>query len=224
MAPAPATPLPAVGVFVGGQGRRMGGVAKGLLVHEGQTLVERVLGVCRQAAGSEAPSLYLVGDYLVAKDQVGSSRMEEASAYSDSSARRLEDRPAGVGPIGGLRALLLQARAHGRDAVALAVDLPHLQAGVVRRLYVERPGLPVLAPREVGRWQPLLARYRPAVVLPVIDRVLARGHTSLQSIFAELAANGSPAEELVLSEDERQVLRDWDLPSDMHGKVPGAEP
>jgi molybdopterin-guanine dinucleotide biosynthesis protein A len=214
MAPAPGMPLPAVGIFVGGQGRRMGGVAKGLLVHEGQTLLERVLAVCASAADGEASARYLVGDYLAGG----------GSAYGSTAVPRLDDRPAGKGPIGGLRALLLQAHADGRDALALAVDLPHLQAGVVRRLSVEGPGLSALAPREAGRWQPLIARYRPALVLPVIDRVLARGHTSLQSIFAELEASGSPAEELVLSDDERRVLRDWDVPGDMHASVPEAEP
>jgi molybdenum cofactor guanylyltransferase len=216
--PRPGAPPPAVGVLVGGQGRRMGGVAKGLLVHEGQTLIERVLEACHRAAeeafAGEALPVYLVGDTLAGS----------VSPYASSSLPRLEDRPPGIGPIGGVRALLLRAHAEGRDALALAVDLPHLQAGVVRRLFVDGPGAPALAPREAGRWQPLIARYRPAVVLPAIDRVLARGQTSLQAIFAELEASGSPAEELVLSGEEQQVLRDWDCPSDMHGSVPGAEP
>jgi molybdopterin-guanine dinucleotide biosynthesis protein A len=199
--------LPAVGIFVGGQGRRMGGQAKGLLVHAGQPLIERVPAICREAADGRGLRLYLVGN---------------ASAYPPSSLMRVEDRPAGLGPIGGLRALLLEALANGSDALAVAVDLPHLQTGVIRRLYSERPDVPVLAPREADRWQPLLARYRPPVVLPVIDDVLARGQTSLQAIFAALFANGLPAEELVLSVDEQRVLRDWDSPSDMLEK-PDAE-
>jgi molybdopterin-guanine dinucleotide biosynthesis protein A len=186
----------------------MGGLAKGLLVHEGRPLIERLPAICREAAEGEGPRLYLVGD---------------ASAYPSSPLPRLEDRPAGLGPIGGLRALLLQALADGRDALALAVDLPHLQQGVVRRLFGERPEAPVLAPREAGRWQPLLTRYRPSVVLPVIDTVLARGQTSLQSIFAELFEMGSPAAELVLAVEERRVLWDWDSPSDMLESAPDAE-
>jgi molybdopterin-guanine dinucleotide biosynthesis protein A len=199
--------LPAVGIFIGGQGRRMGGVAKGLLVHEGVALIERLPAICREAAGSEAPPLYLVGDY----------RVGDASAYPPSPLSRLEDRPAGFGPIGGLRALLLQAQAEGRDALALAVDLPHLQVGVVRRLYIERPEAPALAPREAGGWQPLIARYRPSVVLPVIDGALARGQTSLQSIFAGLVEIGSPAAELGLDADEQRALWDWDSPDDIQG-------
>ncbi|HEY3668974.1 MAG TPA: NTP transferase domain-containing protein, partial [Polyangiaceae bacterium] len=50
-----------IGIFVGGSGSRMGGVAKGLLraPHSDQTLIQRLLAVCQRAA-PEA-TLYLVG-------------------------------------------------------------------------------------------------------------------------------------------------------------------
>ncbi|HTV23635.1 MAG TPA: NTP transferase domain-containing protein, partial [Polyangiaceae bacterium] len=53
--------LPVVGILVGGQGRRMGGVAKGLLEYRGQPLVERLSAASRSALGSEAP-VYLIGN------------------------------------------------------------------------------------------------------------------------------------------------------------------
>ena len=226
---------PAIGVFVGGQGRRMGGVAKGLLVYDGLTLIERVLGACRAAADPGAlEHIYLVGN---------------AAPYAAVGLPSLEDAPAGVGPIGGLRALLQQARLLGVDAVAVAVDLPYLGDRLVRRLCLEQAGVAALAPRQAGRWQPLFARYQPAAVLPVLEGALAAGQTALQSIFRGLATDGSApmeiggaaarraglpngdvsarvapvvassAVELALSLDEENQLRDWDCPDDMSTAV-----
>ena len=98
----------------------MGGVAKGLLLHDGVPLIERVLSACRAAAHPVAlEQLYLVGD---------------ATPYAMTGVPSLPDAPAGVGPIGGLRALLLLARERGVEAVAVAVDLPYLGPGLVRRV------------------------------------------------------------------------------------------
>lgn len=188
----------------------MGGVAKGLLSYQGRALVERVLDACQGAGSPEATSpVFLVGN---------------AVAYSATQIAVLEDEPAGRGPIGGLRALLREAQGLGRDAVALAVDLPYVHADLVRRLYREEPEAVALAPREAERWQPLFARYRPGPVLPVLDAALARGQTSLQAIFEGLMGQGALVAELALSASERQALRDWDRPSDMDGTVPGVEP
>jgi molybdenum cofactor guanylyltransferase len=202
--------LPMVGILVGGQGRRMGGVAKGLLEHEGRPLVERLIEASRLAvAPQEPPPTYLIGN---------------ADAYVATRLPVLLDDPIGRGPIGGLRALLVEAERSGRDAIALAVDLPYVSAGLLRRLSLEQAGAAALAPREAGRWQPLFARYRPQPVLAAIDVALASGRTSLQSIFDILDAGPDRSVELVLSADEASRLRDWDRPSDMDGSVPHGKP
>src|SRR5262245_39426599 len=165
---------PVVGVFVGGQGRRMGGVAKGLLVYDGSTLIEHVLGACRSAAAPDRlEHLYLVGN---------------AAPYAASGVPALMDAPAGMGPIGGLRALLLQAHVLGVEAIAIAVDLPYVGADLVRRLCLAQAGVAAFAPRQAGRWQPLFARYQPAAVLPALEEALATGQSALQSIFRILEA------------------------------------
>jgi molybdopterin-guanine dinucleotide biosynthesis protein A len=207
---------PVVGVFVGGQGRRMGGIAKGLLVFEGVTLIERVLGACRAAADPGAlQHVYLVGN---------------AVPYVATGLPSLDDAPAGLGPIGGLRALLLQARLLGVDALAVAVDLPYLGERLVRRLCLEQPGVAALAPRQAGRWQPLFARYQPDAVLPALETALAAGQTALQSIFRGLEPGPAfpvgdnrertpRASELVLTPGEERELLDWDSPDDMSTAV-----
>lgn len=200
---------PAVGIFVGGQGRRMGGVAKGWLRHDGRPLIERLLEASRNAAApATLPALYLIGN---------------ASAYVQTHVPALSDDPPGVGPMGGLRALLLDAERIGSDAVALAVDLPYVDAALLRRLYSEYPSAAALAPRQDSRWQPLFARYRPSAVLPIIEAALAEGRTSLQVLFDGLAVRGQAAPELVLSSIEQQALQDWDRPSDMDGSFPDEE-
>lgn len=188
----------------------MGGVAKGLLEHEGRPLVERLIDASRRAVAPHGPPpLVLVGN---------------ADAYVATRLPVLADDPMGRGPIGGLRALLLQAERSQREAIALAVDLPYVSAGLIRRLCFEHVGAPALAPREAGRWQPLFARYRPQPVLAAIDAALGSGRTSLQSIFDILDAGADRSVELALSADETMRLRDWDRPSDKDGSAPSEEP
>lgn len=204
-----AMPAVLVGVFVGGRGHRMGGVAKGNLLCEGRSILDRTLAACAGAAealGVGAFEVALVGD---------------SSAYSTSGVARIGDDPAGVGPMGGLRALLSDAQRRNAVALALANDMPYLEPALIARLVASGPEAAALAPRRDERWEPLFARYRPAPVLPVIDAALLRSDTSLQVIFAAL---GSAAAVLALSEREREVLHDWDRPSDVTRPCPKSPP
>jgi molybdopterin-guanine dinucleotide biosynthesis protein A len=202
--------LPLVGILVGGQGRRLGGVAKGLLEYEGRPLLDRLVDAIGLAAAPHGPArVCLIGN---------------AAAYVATHLPVLDDDPMGQGPIGGVRALLLEAQRSRRDAVALAVDLPYVTAELIRRICFERVGAAALAPREAGRWQPLFARYRPDPALAAIDAALVSGRTSLQAIFDILGTGADRSVELELTADERRKLRDWDRPSDMVGSVPAEEP
>jgi molybdopterin-guanine dinucleotide biosynthesis protein A len=210
--PASVTPAlgvvpPAIGIFVGGKGLRMGGVAKANLLHQGRTILERTLDCCAVAwnglfGANVSPCIYLVG---------------ESSAYAASGVQRIADEPSGVGPMGGLRAF---SRALPRDTSGLVIagDLPFLTVQLIARLATEAPAAAALAPREVdGRWQPLFARYLPEIVSPLIDATLASGETSLQRLFARL---GARAQSLELSTSEREQLRDWDRPCDVISGCP----
>ncbi|HEU4533063.1 MAG TPA: NTP transferase domain-containing protein, partial [Polyangiaceae bacterium] len=98
-APSPAPPpgpAPLVGLFVGGRSTRMGGRPKGLLpTPDGAGPI--VLRSARLVASLGWP-LVLVG---------------EASAYRAvlPGVKAIDDAPAGVGPLGGLGALLAEAGA-----------------------------------------------------------------------------------------------------------------
>ena len=101
-------PPPTLGIFVGGRGLRMGGVAKAnLKVSDGRTILERTLECCEAASRSAfgVPArIWLVG---------------ESSAYPACSLDRIADDPVGVGPMGGLRAFL-RALPPGACGIALA--------------------------------------------------------------------------------------------------------
>lgn len=172
----------------------MGGVAKGNLLVAGQTVLSRTVALCLRQVAVE--QLFLVG---------------ESEAYDEFPGSRLADNPVQTGPLGGLRALLLEAQKQERDAVALAVDMPFIEEQLLGRL-CRATCSGALAPKQEGLWQPLFARYSPAPALSVAIVSLRAGRRSLQSVFEGL---GQRAERLPLSEVEQRSLRDWDSPSDL---------
>ena len=186
-----------VGIFVGGAGKRMGGVAKGTLLApaSSETLVERLLRVCAEAAPEAA--LYLVG---------------QSAAYGALELPQLADDPAEVGPIGGLRSLLAQAKLEGAEqALALACDLPFIDAGMLRLLSAPLAA-GARAPFVEGRFQPLAAAYAPVPGLAAVDRALAQGKYALMRVLEEL---GTDLERVDGNAAQTQALRDWDTPDDI---------
>jgi len=184
---------PVVGIFVGGRSRRMGGEPKGLLRVPGgdETLVESLARAASEA-GLEA---VLVGD-VAAYDAVV------------PGLPRLRDQPPGIGPLGGLGALL--AHAGNRLALSVACDMPHVDAAALRVLVDHPSEALVLAPRRDGRWEPMLARWRADVVRPALERAVERGVRSFQALLAELEVA-----ELAVDERMDRALVDWDNPADV---------
>ena len=178
------------GLFVGGRGVRLGGVAKGNLdAPDGGTLVDRSL---RLLEGLGIP-VVLVG------------RHEE---YADQGRTILEDEPPGIGPLGGLIALLRHAG--DTRVLALACDMPFVSTRLLQELVAFDPGAPIVAPRRDGKWEPLCAVYSaPAVLLVAVARA-ALGARSLQGLLDELGAT-----ELPLDASRYGELADWDTPEDL---------
>jgi molybdopterin-guanine dinucleotide biosynthesis protein A len=186
-----------IGIFVGGAGKRMGGVAKGLLrvPHSAQTLIERLLAVCGRAAPQV--TLYLVG---------------VSPEYASLEVPQLPDDPGGTGPIGGLRSLLLRAHEDGVGRVlALACDLPFLDETIVVRL-LEPLHCAARVPLVAERFQPLAAAYATEPTLAAVDRALSLGKRALMHVLDEL---GDDLEPLELEGVQARALRDWDTPDDM---------
>lgn len=174
----------------------MGGLPKGNLRHEtGVRLIERLLTVVTEALPN--PHVVLVG---------------QNAAYADLGLPSLSDAPGGIGPLGGLRALLEHAEERGvQSALVLACDLPHVTPELVRRLSTEVPDALALAPRERDLWHALSARYALSA-RAVVDEAVAAGEHSLQRLFERF---GDGARELAVNDAELRALVDWDSPEDM---------
>lgn len=178
------------GIFVGGASSRFGGSPKGLLAGPtGETLVDALRGHC---AALSIPCV-LVG------------RRPE---YAHLAVETLDDEPAGVGPLGGLVALL--RRAGSGRCVALGCDMPFVSAALLGALVATEADAPAVAARRGGRWEPMFARYDAPRALPVaLDRA-ASGARSMQGLLDALGAAA-----LSLSPGEQRLLDDWDTPEDM---------
>ena len=184
-----------LGIFVGGRARRMGGFPKGLLprARDGESILRHLVAV----AGEVGMETVLVGD---------------AAPYSPEVSRGmvvLADRPASVGPLGGLGALL--AHAGERRAVAVACDMPFVTAALLRRLRDAEATAPIVAMRrDAFLFEPFLARYDAARVAPVLAAMLDEGGRSFQQLFARIAV-----EPWVPSPEEHAAWTDWDAPDDL---------
>lgn len=206
------------GIFVGGAATRMGGVAKGLLIApDGEPIVVRTLRLLRDLRLTCA----LVGNH---------------AAYAEIAAQfdvpMLTDEPPGIGPLGGLIALLnaTATRAglvdeRGNDQVlAIGGDMPYITSAMLMRLLAEQgmeqgmaqgtaPVAAAVAPHVDGRWQPLFARYTVQKTLPLARRRAANRQLSLHGLLDALMARS-----LHWSEAEIAGLRDWDEPGDVQAQ------
>ena len=185
------------GILVGGAGRRLGGVAKGLLAAPDGTgtLVARTQRIVEGAL----PDVECV--------LVGSR-----DAYSHLELRTLADHPSGIGPLGGLRALLLEGARTHRTVLAIACDLPFVTEGLVRRLAAAAPEAAAVAPHMGGHWLPVFARYEPERCLEAADAVMASKRRALRAVLETL---GDAALALPLQPGDAEALRDWDTPDDV---------
>lgn len=178
------------GIFVGGNGTRMGGVAKGLLpTAGGKTIIERWQVILDELG----VGIVLVGTH---------------DAYRALGIEVIADQPPGIGPLGGLIALL--RRAGATPALALACDMPFVSVALIRRLLTASPNAPVVAPRRAGRWEPLCARYDGPRVLEHAVSLSEGSRHSLQRLLDDVGAMDLP-----LAQQQFDEMCDWDTPEDI---------
>ena len=188
---------PLLAIFVGGRSSRMG-TDKGLLRAPGGkgTLLESLVDVGREA-------------------QLETALIGQAAPYAGlvPELRRVDDRPPGTGPLGGLCAALSHAESRGlAHVVAVACDMPYVSAGVLRMLAEHPSRAAVVAPKrgDEAPWEPMLARYDAVQVAPVLDDVLRMEKRSFQALFEIVAV-----ERLTLTDEVSRALSDWDKPGDV---------
>lgn len=161
-------------LVAGGQGSRLGGVAKGLLRLGGEPLAGRAL---RLFAALFAEPLLVTSD---------------PGPYAAFGVRTAPDLLAGRGAPGGLHAALAAARTPW--VFTAACDMPFLEAGRIAWLAARREGAPAVAVVWRGRLQPLHAFWS-AACLPVVDRLLRAGEPSMWQLATAVGARFVPEEE-----------------------------
>ena len=155
-------------VLAGGQGRRMGGVDKGLQLLHGKPMVEHVIARL-------APQ---VGEILINANQ-------NLEAYARFGHRVVPDAIGGfAGPLAGLHACLKAVR----DAMVLTVpcDSPFLPLDLFVRLEKEIRNKDLAVARTGDQPHPVFSLVR-ASVLPHLEKFLAAGGRKIDAWYATLS-------------------------------------
>ena len=164
-----AVPYPDItgALISGGRAARMGGVAKGLLTLDGRPVLARTLDLFGRLFGA---SLLVVN---------------HPDPYAAFQVARVADVFPGRGAPGGLHAAL--AASTTPWVFAAACDMPFLSEAGIALLAARRAGALAVVPRWEGRLEPLHALWS-RQALPVLERALAEGDTSLQRLGALVGA------------------------------------
>ncbi len=183
------------GVLVaGGRAARLGGIPKGLLQVEGETIAARAL----RLLGSLVPASLVVAN--------------DPGPYRALGATVVGDAIAGKGAPGGIHAAL---RAAGTEWIfAAACDMPFLAAAPIRLLAAHRrPGVAAVLVRFGGVLQPLHAFWS-RECLAVLERMLARGDPSLVQLARAVPAHVVEEEEWRTVDPAGRALENVNTPED----------
>lgn len=162
-------------ILAGGEGRRMGGVDKGLVDWHGRPLVTRVLGALAPAASPV---------WISANRSLAQYRLYSEYLVSDPTGFRWQ------GPMAGLLAGLRAAAEHGAEAVVVSpCDTPNVTPELFRALYKayqSEPGVAVVA-RSDDRLHPLHGVY-PVSLVPVLEQRLKAGDRKVMALIEAVGA------------------------------------
>jgi molybdenum cofactor guanylyltransferase len=180
-------------IIAGGAGSRLGGVTKGLLRHEGRTLIERLLDL--------KP---LFQDVLLVADD---PRLE--SIYG---VRTCTDVVPGYGAPGGIHAALVNAQTPW--VFGVGCDMPFVTKAVVEEVLNAREVTDEVVCFEVlGRWEPLLACYRTRLAPQWAEAM--RNQPSFRSLCWRFACNVLPEEVLAKVDPELRAVQSMNTPQDL---------
>jgi molybdopterin-guanine dinucleotide biosynthesis protein A len=161
-------------ILAGGKARRMGGLPKGLLLHDGRPILAHLLALGPRFADT----------FLVSSDPL---------PYARFGVRSVADVVPDRGAPGGVQAALAHARTPW--VLVVAADMPFVTPAVVDLLLAERGAEVEAVGFEIeGRLEPLLACYRSALAPRWADAL--RASPSLQALWRTVRTRVLPAEAL----------------------------
>ena len=171
------------------------GSDKAFLELAGRSLLRRVLDLAR----SVASDVRIVGD------------PRKFSSFAPAIADIYPAR----GPLGGIHAALTDSTSDLN--LALAVDLPFLDARLLRYLIVEAESTDavVTVPRAGGHLHPLCAIYRKQFLAPA-GRALAENRNKLDALFNEVEVRIIPEDDLTAAGFSLATFRNLNSPADLN--------
>ncbi|MDQ3263224.1 MAG: molybdenum cofactor guanylyltransferase [Myxococcota bacterium] len=185
-------------ILAGGKASRLGGVPKGLLRVDGESLLDRQL---RMGAECGLPEVLLVAN------EPGPYRDFLAAA---PSVRVVADAIPDRGAPGGVHAALVHGRT--RWVLVLAADMPFLSAPVLRTLLAEAGNSPLACFESGGRLQPFPGVY--AAELAETWARLLDGQPSLNVLFRSMGGAVLPEEKLRRVDPDLLALVNVNRPED----------
>jgi len=180
-------------IIAGGRGSRLSGAPKGLLVHQGRSLLSRLLDLTP-----------LVEDVLLVAN--------DPEAYAPYALRTVSDVMPDRGAPGGVHTALLYARTEW--VLALGCDMPFVSPAVAELVLSERSGdLDIVAFEVGGRIEPLLAVYRSAIA-ERWGRSLA-GEPSFRTLFQAFRSRLLAQDALRAVDPDMRAVVSINTPSDL---------
>lgn len=194
--------IPAAGlVLAGGRSRRMGR-DKATLIVEGERLLARQLRILGEAGAAE---LWV---------SLGADGFTPEQEGLGGKIRVVRDRVSDAGPLEGLGQVL--DRTSASRLLVLAVDLPALDAGFLRRM-LERSRMGIgVVPVTPGGPEPLCAVYPVGPARATVSGWGGRGEQSPRRLVVDGVAEGW-MEEWRLDPADEVGLINWNAPGDWRG-------
>ena len=187
-------------ILAGGRARRMHGLDKSTLDVDGLPILERQLAVLRQ-----------LSDDLMIVTRADAPR-DGDSPITRPGLRIVSDEISDAGPLGGIHAALVHAKAP--VTIVVACDMPFLSLEFLRHLAARVEGMDVAVPRTTDGYHPLCAAYA-QTARPFVERQLARGVLKVSALFSmDLRIAELGPDELVRFDPEGRMLSNVNTPHD----------
>ncbi len=180
-------------VLAGGKSSRMGS-DKALLEIGGQTLLERQIDLAREMG---AEKIFISG--------------RAGQDYSAFGCRALRDKFPGAGPLAGIERAL--AACASPLLLVLAVDLPEMNAKVLRKLFAHCAENRGASPSVNGSIEPLAAFY-PRAARSVAGALL-RAKENAATGFAQQCVQAGLAVFVNLPASKTRYFANWNSPTDL---------